>query len=1027
MSGRKRASQSTPDFQKKKIKVGKGKRPADNATNASFTTGRISVPSQLQAPNKDEIVSNRKLTVKSLFNQLKHPNPTKRSDALKDLREVFTEEVSLVKDVFPSLVEQTIRLYVDEVSTVRHSFYLLLKSVLPQMNTSTVLAYRQRLLACLECGLTHILSVIRMDAVKCTALFLTHHPSIFGERLLSFTMLHVQILAKAVHLEENTGAAGRKTTSKPHTFAWITLIDRIVQFLLLLLSSLPSQPQRSPPQPPALHLTDGRIDVLSDDLDVQMLSRQFCCVHSGTYHILPHGFKNAACLLGTDMCLPGETVPSSSKGARLRNVPEAKEVEQLLVSLMPLLLECWVEAAPPAAQESGIGSMHNLECMLKVSGAFLSLVRLVSKHNISVSLPTPRDQMANKGKTNCESWKKASEDFLKQLLLRFPFSKCLVTLLARELSLKSDSVSAILSMDLFTCELLLMLLPILGEGKVQEFSIHRVNAFVKNEIPNIPVKYSSVAFSALVSTSVSILLEMLALVSKPVKLNLPLVSEVIGSLFQFYSKLHVLSSARTAFNEQFASLTRVYVKNGDIISGDAIQSNLLLPWLASLPGQVVEVTSGGLPTAERVQVCGDLLRVMVTVGPVGMIPFGESLQENMLKILSNLEGTRLPLALQRCVVELVLYLPVLDTVELKAVKSFVYSGALDLSSVKYLLRLISQRLVKSAIPLLDDVSPEEEDWQILLFLQFMLTMAIGYSEGELDEVQRKYCSLSQSLSTVSLSVGSVVVVQSVGSSDVLRVELREEITSCVCECLSRTSFSDQLLELTEDFFVDLLASEEHMYLPVFAVCRVLQVLLSFVKESLSTPDGLHKALVEFLTTVLLTVASLPDKESTALGLQNGVSTSTDAQPLSSGRPLSTTTAVLSTRHTSGPSCTPVAQLHSTAPHTPAVLPGSIAQSDTVDLCTPVPPPRAGRQPNPTVPYTPIATQNTAAQTPTPYTSSTDVPMGSDHVASEQFKKCFCYVIEILVVSEQLLADILESFNSLLLGLCTQFCGVCVRV
>ena len=44
--------------------------------------------------------------------------------------------------------------------------------------------------------------------------------------------------------------------------------------------------------------------------------------------------------------------------------------------------------------------------------------------------------------------------------------------------------------------------------------------------------------------------------------------------------------------------------------------------------------------------------------------------------------------------------------------------------------------------------------------------AVGYSEGELDEVQRKYCSLSQSLSTVSLSVGSVVVVPSVGSSDV---------------------------------------------------------------------------------------------------------------------------------------------------------------------------------------------------------------------------------------------------------------------
>ena len=215
------------------------------------------------------------------------------------------------------------------------------------------------------------------------------------------------------------------------------------------------------------------------------------------------------------------------------------------------------------------------------------------------------------------------------------------------------------------------------------------------------------------------------------------------------------------------------------------------------------------------------------------------------------------------------------------------------------------------------------------------------------------------------------------------------------------------------------------YLRYVYTFRFFVFLFSFVKESLTSPDGLHKALVEFLTTVLLTVASSPDKDPTALGLQTGVGISTDAQPLSSGRSLSTTTAVLSTRHTSGPSCTPVVQLHSTAPHTPAVLPGSIAQSDTLDLCTPVPPSRAGRQPNPAVPYTTIATQNTAAQTPTPYTSSTDVPMDSDHVASEQFKKCFRCVIEILVVSEQLLADILESFNSLLLGLCTQFCGVCM--
>ena len=65
MSGnKKRQSQSTPDFQKKKSKVGKGKRPAENATDATFTTGRIVISSQLQLPDKNEIVSKRKLPVK---------------------------------------------------------------------------------------------------------------------------------------------------------------------------------------------------------------------------------------------------------------------------------------------------------------------------------------------------------------------------------------------------------------------------------------------------------------------------------------------------------------------------------------------------------------------------------------------------------------------------------------------------------------------------------------------------------------------------------------------------------------------------------------------------------------------------------------------------------------------------------------------------------------------------------------------------------------------------------------------------
>ena len=44
----KRKKNSTPDFPKKKQKLGKGKRPPDNATNISFKSQSVVLPVQLK-------------------------------------------------------------------------------------------------------------------------------------------------------------------------------------------------------------------------------------------------------------------------------------------------------------------------------------------------------------------------------------------------------------------------------------------------------------------------------------------------------------------------------------------------------------------------------------------------------------------------------------------------------------------------------------------------------------------------------------------------------------------------------------------------------------------------------------------------------------------------------------------------------------------------------------------------------------------------------------------------------------------
>ena len=64
MKGKKRAAKST-DFPRKKTKLGKGKRPAENATNVSFKSGRIVLPSQLASQSHQQPTGKRKLTLEA--------------------------------------------------------------------------------------------------------------------------------------------------------------------------------------------------------------------------------------------------------------------------------------------------------------------------------------------------------------------------------------------------------------------------------------------------------------------------------------------------------------------------------------------------------------------------------------------------------------------------------------------------------------------------------------------------------------------------------------------------------------------------------------------------------------------------------------------------------------------------------------------------------------------------------------------------------------------------------------------------
>lgn len=58
--------------------------------------------------------------------------------------------------------------------------------------------------------------------------------------------------------------------------------------------------------------------------------------------------------------------------------------------------------------------------------------------------------------------------------------------------------------------------------------------------------------------------------------------------------------------------------------------HLLVPWLVSLPKQLVQLLSSGL-----LDDCPLLLDIVVAAAPVGIIDFGEALQDNALGMIGE--------------------------------------------------------------------------------------------------------------------------------------------------------------------------------------------------------------------------------------------------------------------------------------------------------------------------------------------------------------------------------------------------------
>ncbi|GAC75662.1 uncharacterized conserved protein [Moesziomyces antarcticus T-34] len=163
----KRQKEKKADFQKTKLKLGKGKQAANNATDTSFKAKTIALPQQsINADKSGKLVNSRNLTVADLALQLRHYSAGVRRDAVAGIKEILTLHPSLMLSAAPQLIPELSRCIGDDDGTVRKQLHLLLAWMLPEIPQQLLGPYHNTLLLYTTSALSHIYPEVRLDAIK---------------------------------------------------------------------------------------------------------------------------------------------------------------------------------------------------------------------------------------------------------------------------------------------------------------------------------------------------------------------------------------------------------------------------------------------------------------------------------------------------------------------------------------------------------------------------------------------------------------------------------------------------------------------------------------------------------------------------------------------------------------------------------------------------------------------------------------------------------------------------------------------
>ncbi|XP_032490469.1 testis-expressed protein 10 isoform X2 [Phocoena sinus] len=393
------------DFQKVKLKVGKKKPRLENATVTNFKTKTIHLPDQLKEDGTLP-TNNRKLNIKDLLSQMHHYNAGVKQSALLGLKDLLSQYPFIIDAHLSNILSEVTAVFTDKDANVRLAAVQLLQFLAPKIRAEQISPFFPLVSAHLSSAMTHITEGIQEDSLKVLDILLEQYPALITGRSSILLKNFVELIS---HQQLSKGLVNRDRSQ-----SWMLSVNpnrRLTsqQWRLKVLVRLSKFLQA---------LADGSSRVRESE----GLQEQKENPHATSNSIFINWKEHANDQQHIQVYENGGSQPNVSSQFRLRylvgglgsvdeGLPSPENLKGFIEIIIPLLIECWIEAVPPQLAAS-VGNGIERES-LQIMQQVLNIISLLWK------LSKQQDETHK-----LESWlrKNYLTDFRHHFMSNFPYA-----------------------------------------------------------------------------------------------------------------------------------------------------------------------------------------------------------------------------------------------------------------------------------------------------------------------------------------------------------------------------------------------------------------------------------------------------------------------------------------------------------------------------------------------------------------------------------------------------------------------------